>query len=326
MKTKVYVMAGIAFVIGLVLYFTGYALMGFNFKNLPGLGKTSAKHFVASPQTHTLVIRDSNVHIELTSTSDNTLSIDYFENKYNTYSISENDGTLSLHKKTNRRWYHNFMYMPAPDDRMVIHVPENSAMDLKIKTSNNHITGGHVAFNTLTLDTSNGHINLNGADGNAVNASTSNGKITVKDMQVSSEATFHTSNGTIGLEHVSAGADVFCTTSGGKILLEDITGNNISAKTSNGAAALNQIEVTGRVYVKSSNGRIQFENIAFGQELECITSNNSISGIVSGSMGDYSIYSKTSNGSSNLPENMAGGQKMLTFKTSNGNISVDFEE
>ena len=53
-------------------------------------------------------------------------------------------------------------------------------------------------------------------------------------------------------------------------------------------------------------------------------SNSSIIGIVHGSMSDFTIKIKTSNGKSNLPEQFGSGNKKLTASTSNGAINIEF--
>ena len=137
----------------------------------------------------------------------------------------------------------------------------------------------------IRIDTSNGSINVNG-----INAD---------------KLTLDTSNGSVTLSAVSSRSDITIDTSNGKVELSDVTSGQ-------------------RLQAVSSNGKIEFSRIT-ANDIVLETSNGKITGTVSGSVSDYKIHTRTSNGKNNL-NNTQSGEKSLRAITSNGKIEIFFAD
>ncbi len=178
--------------------------------------------------------------------------------------------------------------------------------------------------------------------GGALQVKTSNAKITMQEIRGLSKTFLTSSNAPVNMENCII-EKVKIRTGNAAVILSQINAAEIDAVTSNGHIEVknSQCEKMG---LKSSNASIRMERLTAGKltavtsngklcaegcksdEILLCTSNGSITGTVIGDMHDFAIKSRTSNGSSNLPNTGYTNQKKtLTAETSNGKIRIEFQ-
>ena len=135
-------------------------------------------------------------------------------------------------------------------------------------------------------------------------------------------ARFTTTNGGIRLRDVAAHS-VVAESSNAKIESEGVEGDEVILKTSNGANEARGVTAK-RVKIETRNGHLSVESVA-GDDISLSSSNGGISGTIAGTMADYAITSRTSNGKNNLPP-VSEGKKKLEVRTSNARIDIQFEK
>lgn len=154
---------------------------------------------------------------------------------------------------------------------------------------------------------------------------TKNASIQAENLEDLESLLAETSNAKIILSRVSA-QRMQIKTSNSSISAEDIKGQDFRAKDSNGRVILDRAEFYGTVDVVTSNSPVEVSSLS-GNNIALQTSNAPVRGWISGSMANYNIESRTSNGSNNLPTSMRTGQrKNLKVRTSNGRINLSFSE
>lgn len=308
MKTnKIYVIAAVLLVAGLLLLTGGFAMAGFNPGNLGTGGKYTEKTYETEKKLVSISVEDANTDVEIEASRDGSFHMTYRENEKNHYEITDGGGSLLIVKKSTRKWYDGFFSMDFEKKTLSLSVPADFAGSLTVKTSNNHVS---------VLD-------INASD---VDIRTSNGRIDAEKIGTSGSVGFVTSNGSIDVSDGVIGGDLVCRTSNGKIILEKISCMNAEAETSNSTVSAFSFDSGGRIDLQTSNGRIEVGGIGFGTELYLRTSNGSVRGEIPGSLSGYTVSSRTSNGKNNLPESMKSGDKKITVITSNGDIDMEFSE
>lgn len=100
---------------------------------------------------------------------------------------------------------------------------------------------------------------------------------------------------------------------------------NLTLSTTNEDIILPTFSVTGSISISSNGGNIRFEKLDTGNALSLTVKNGDISGTVIGGYDDFMIQSEVKKGTSNLPNNKEGGEKMLHVSCNNGNISIHFQ-
>lgn len=305
---KIYIIAAIALICGLILLACGFALSGFNLNRLDTTQSYEEKNFVSSGKIKTIIIDDSNTAVKISVSSDDKFRMTYYENDKEYYKINENnDGTLTVQKENNRRWYDYIFNIKLLRSALSARVPADFNGKITVKTSNGTIIYEDVVSADAILKTSNGSIDI-------------------KNIKSSSMLDVHTSNGNISIYSATAAGKVKCETSNGKIELASVECDGLTADSSNGHIALFGVKSAENIELRTSNGWIEYDTSEFGKDLILITSNSDIGGTIAGSINDYAIRSQTSNGRNSLPENAGSGNKTIYVKTSNGDIEIDFAE
>ena len=193
---------------------------------------------------------------------------------------------------------------PAPTVELFL--PPDALVDLLAHTGNCSIkVNGMNALCDTDLKTSNSRIALKKVACLRLEAKTSNARIVLDRVNSRQGISCTTSNGRIESVQTQSGGSVILTTSNSRITAEETSaGEELRLTTSNSGIEVNGVSAA-RLTLKSSNG--------------------GISGVLPGRRSDWAIQSHTSNGSNSLPKNQPG-PKPLTVHTSNGSISLRFEE
>lgn len=118
------------------------------------------------------------------------------------------------------------------------------------------------------------------------------------------------------------------TTTNAGIKCQNVNADNLYINTTNGGIKLKDVEATEAIKAETTNSSIKIEKIN-ADIVDLESSNGSVKGIMSGSILDYRISSKTSNGQNSLPTKFQAdkeGLKILKIRTSNAKIDVEFEK
>ena len=99
---------------------------------------------------------------------------------------------------------------------------------------------------------------------------------------------------------------------------------NLTLSTTNEDVTLPALAVAGSVSISSTEGDITFESLDVGSALTLRSKNGDISGAVAGSYDDFAIQTDVKKGESNLPDEKAGGDKILTVSSNNGDVQIAF--
>ena len=180
--------------------------------------------------------------------------------------------------------------------------------------------------------------------GARLEAATSNARILAEDITFAQAVKLTTSNAFIQAENVNCAQQLTCTTSNSRIVMNDVNVDGARLSTSNGRITLDDMIVRGGLTAVNSNGSIKISDCQIGgalnattsngaievaesacPELTLKTSNGSIGGTLKGKREEYTVVSRTSNGSNQLGS-FGEGEKKLTAITSNASITLKFAE
>ncbi len=295
---------GIIFAAGLIIFFIGFAAARFDIAKISTKQKFVQKSYVCDNAVNSITVDDKDIPVSIGISQDDKIHITYYENDKEHYQIS-NDGGLVVKKVMNMKWYDYVFNINFQEVVLTVQIPQNYEGKIKLSTDNGKITATGITVDNF-------------------NASTSNGSIELRSVKSANDIKLYTSNGSITLNDVSAVGDINASSSNSGIQFRNVNGNTTEMKTSNGDISIQYVSVKSGVTAQTSNGSLRLEKVDTENLLNLQTSNGSISGSVLGKIADFSITSKTSNGSNNLPENMASGSKKLSAINSNGRIDIDF--
>lgn len=288
MKTsKLYIIAAMLLITGVVLSFIAFAITGFRADRLSSQGESTSATYISKTDIKNIVIDDSNTAVTVVTSPDDKIHVTYYTNDKQKYSISETDSaTLEVTKVSNYKWYDYIFNIQFNSYDLTIAIPSDYQGDFNADTSNGGVYIQKAHFKNLDIDTSNGRIELENIKADSFRCKSSNARIILNQIDISSGIDCQTSNGKIELGRVKADS----------------------------------------IRCKSSNAQILLEQVDVRSALNCDTSNGRIEGMVVGKQSDFSITSDTSNGSNSLPKRTTEGSKSMIMDTSNAKINITFTE
>jgi len=305
-SNRLLIVAAVFLLLGIVLGLAGFAMADFDPHVLSSGGNLQEKSYFSSSRVTGIEVDIQNTRVKLEPSYDNKVHLTYYENDVLYYTVKESeDGRLTVTMNDQMKWYDYVFNIENVYYEFTIAIPDNYAGDIRLKTSNGDVDISDTKAGNLTLITS-------------------NSRITSENLTVAGDMKLDNSNGKISVSDVIVNGGITCETSNSEISLSGSAGESISAKNSNGAIVLNNLTAREELIAETSNSDISMDSVSAGASIVCNTSNGSIEGDIFGKLSDFTVSAKTSNGSSNLPTHMEGGDKKLELKTSCGNISVDF--
>lgn len=262
------------------------------------------ENYVATSHHESINIESDNDNIEIISTDAPNISVKFYANDKEIYTIDETNG-FTMTKEWNYEWYEYMLFFGEIKIKaMVISVPLNYTGDINVHTTNGKITVRDLTVNTIDI-------------------STYNGVIDMENIVADDDVSVSTSNGMVEMTNVVTEGNIDIDTSNGMTYIIDCEASGIDVESNNGIISANNL-VSSDLIIKTSNGKIILTDIKFSSSAVLKTSNGSISGTIAGDIIDFNITSKTSNGNNNLPSNQGGGSIDLSVNTSNGKIDIEF--
>lgn len=289
---------------GVLVFICGFAAAGWDIRRMSTEPPFEEKTLTLPAETQILEIKDRNVPITVAPSGDAEIHITYFTNENVFYTIKE-DTHFIMQKKTDFQWYDGFFNVSFASPRLTILLPEGFAGELQLQTSNHKITLQNISAGKLHLKTS-------------------NDTIWAESVAVKGNAELITTNAKISVSALSAGKRLLCKTKNNPVQLKDVHTGDVEVYTTNDAVLLQQVTASGTVDVKTTNDTIELHALAAGEAIRLSSTNDPIRGDIKGEAKDFSIYTHTTNGKSNLPDALELGEKTLEIFTTNADIAVEF--
>ncbi len=300
------------------------------------------KSYDTTTEITSVVLDTENAKVVLERSEDEHIHIRYDESEKEPYTVTEEDGVLTIVKESQSSWFNFGISFTSPE--VSISLPEieyslisltttNSkvissiplqATEFTCENSNASITLENLQSETLTIATSNATIAVSGSDCGNTNISTTNAEITVAgsscdSLFVSSE------NAKIVVDGSDCGSTKIMTTNA-SITLSGTATDALTIGNENGAIELDGCTVSGVADISTVNGNITASNTALLQGGTVTDTNGKIVLSLIGNRNDYLISTESTNGSVNIGENSAGGNILLQLSNANCSISAEFEE
>ncbi|MBR5110781.1 MAG: DUF4097 family beta strand repeat protein [Clostridia bacterium] len=274
--------------------------------------------------------------IRVTACEGNDLTLTYYTCDNDPYELNLDDGVLALEKLSYKKMdISRFTFAvldgiikmrwskPAPTVELLL--PRNALVSLTAHASNASVkVSGCQALVEAELKTSNSRIEAGDLSCVRLNCVSSNGRLVLTNITSRQYMSCKTSNSRIVANDLKSKGDMQLTTSNGHIEGHSLqSAGNLQLITSNSGILAEDCAAKGELRMTTSNGKLETWR-SQGASIQLRTSNASIRGGIPGTMSDWRIESRTSNGKNSLPKQQ-DGFKPLTVSTSNGSIDLHFE-
>lgn len=262
----------IAICVALGLIFLALVCSNFNWKRFSLKPESKLVEVTFDPNLITeMDVKTINEAINIKSSSDNKIHISYYESEIETYQITKQNGTLSVHYENLQSGLDQFLstfrygilQFDWLDRDLTIYLPETYQKTLNVKDTNGSVTVEAISLNELQLNSVNGSLKVNNSNMETLNMKSTNGAIQVEESDTKN-VILKSTNGSIKFLN-SSGTNMNLNTTNGSIkasLIGDQKEYNIKVSKVNGSSNIdNQVSYTDQQLVVSSiNGSI---NITF---------------------------------------------------------------
>lgn len=137
------------------------------------------KNYTSEEAVTSIEVEVRDREIEVVSSNDDKVYIDYFESEKEFYNISVADGKLVIKAEVSKEWTDFVGTKPSKDYRkIIIKVPSQVLDSLSIITTNENISVTDLNVKDVTLNSNGGNIVLDKLGANAFDLNVKNGNLT----------------------------------------------------------------------------------------------------------------------------------------------------
>lgn len=249
------------------------------------------KSFQAS-QMKELNFDMSSTDVEVVGSADtDKVVIKYPESKKQSYSITEENGKVTITEKHDRIF--NFFRFDI------------DFFNLKKWTI-------QIVLPVDSLET----LTLNGASGD----------VDISKLVIKKNLALSLRSGDVYLQDTTVAGETSVRLSSGEIELTNIVSKDLYLKATSGDLDVERVIVANQSTMEVTSGDIVLSQFKAGQNTDLSTTSGDISGSLVGRMIDYTIQSKVTSGDNSLPQHLEGGSKQLRVEATSGDITIRFDQ
>ena len=262
--------------LGLITFFAGFAMAGFDFKKLTR-EKIDKKSYTTDADIDIINIESNISDVIIKKSTDGSCRIDYSESKNIKIDISVSDGVLKIKEKDKRKWYDyisNINFYCA-DRKITVYLPEDVYESVTVSSDTGDLgiysipvngkikftsdTGDTTIYNLscddVVIDTDTGDVDMDTVRCNNIKVRVDTGDIVFTDVIAAGELNADTDTGDVEFKDCDAETIVVRTDTGdieGTLLSEKI----IIAKTDTGDVKVPESLTGGACKLTTDTGDI----------------------------------------------------------------------
>ena len=286
-----------------------------------------------------IIINANEADITLYQSEDGFARVIADESNRVKYSVTVNDGTLSIEIFDQRKWYDYIsilstaqtigVYLPASEYASLtmnsstgdVTVPNDfnfGSVDIKVSTAEVSFTAS--VDQNLKIKASTGDILANGIAAGTIDFSATTGNIIASDIICDADFISAISSGDHRITGVRCGGKMDVTSSTGKTYLTDITCKNFISEANTGDISLDRVIAEENICIERSTGDVSF-NGCDAAELTIKTSTGSVVGTL---LSDKIFITHTNTGDIDVPRGTSGG--ICDITTTTGDIESSIKD
>lgn len=288
--------AGISILVGLFLIFTGLLMVSFDFSRLSTADFETNTYEIAE-DFQSIHIQTNEHNITLQPSADGSCRLICTDSDRVTHSMAVENGTLTVRRTDNRRWYqHIGIYLGEDDELSVtLFLPKDRYDALYAKSVSGDITlPDGFSFAELELTSTSGEIMVQSSSASKLSVSTVSGDIE--------------------LSGTTAQTLTVCSTSG-ETDLSRLTAESLRVQTTSGDQELQELQIAGPAELETTSGEVALKDtLANSVQIQ------TVSGDIALKNADASAFTvKTGSG---WVEGTLRSGKLFTVHTTSGSIRV----
>ena len=263
-------------------------------------------------------IKLSTSSLKFEPSTDGTTKVVCVERKKEYHDVSVIDNKLSIQFHNDLKWYERIFIFDWQPRKVTVYLPAKAYGDLNVKSSTGSITiPSDFSFNSLNAKLHTGSLNFNCNVTTLTKAEASTGSIRLNNM-TTSELNVKVSTGSIVMKNVEVTTDATFKASTGSTVLENFKAENVTATSSTGGVRLTDTLINTHVQIKCDTGSVKLER-SDAETLDIETDTGSINvNLLTTKIFD----AKSGTGSVNVPNASTWSGGVCRLKTNTGSIKA----
>ncbi|QWB95941.1 DUF4097 domain-containing protein [Mycoplasmatota bacterium] len=237
---------------GLALIAIGFAI-GASFTSVFAGLSSNDDYTLEDTETYSETLSDivldlETRNVEITSTTDDFISIDYYSKEDDTWLFDFNRGVLEITQDEPSGIFNWFSWTLPTSNYLdvIITIPEAYSFDVDVKTNTGDISLENFdALGDISLVTDTGSVSVELIDAVSLYLESDTGSLKVKDVNADEDITLDTSTGSADIENTTC-ESLSVDLSTGSIDIDDVVANKIDLDTNTGSIDVEGINLTNR--------------------------------------------------------------------------------
>lgn len=304
--------AAIMVAAGIVSVISAAVWLGFDFAKMNTVQFKTATHTVNQSFT-SISIEAMDCDVEFYPSDGGKCEVKCDENEKVKHTVSVKDGTLTVKRQDNRRWYERIgIYGNSPT--LSVYLPKAEYKSLEVKSLSGDIyVPNFLAFASADIQTASGDISYEGNTSENLYLKSMSGDLNIDGVKPDKLAV-QTTSGDIKISHADVKESIKVKAVSGEAELENIKGQSISVNSTSGDITFSDTVMSGEIRAESVSGNITLK----GCDAATLDF-KSTSGDIEGSLLSDKIFTAdTKSGDVDVPNSTSGGK--CTISTVSGNI------
>lgn len=289
-----------------------------------GSGTQNSRSFTAEG-VREIIITELYADVELCPSDDGQIHVSAEERDNFYCEMSLSDGKLRIERKSSGINV-GFGLDTNELSTLRVCVPADIACGLDVENSYGDITVSDLSFGEVELDTSLGDVSFENISCKKAQLDSSYGGVLAQNVECAGDLSAQADMGAVLVDNVHAGLKLEAESDCGSVTVCDSSARELELSSDMGDVGVFDTTAQDRAELDCSCGSIEFRALSVGREIEIENDMGSVEGTLAGSINDYSIESKASLGSNNLPGQLRLGEISLKVFTDCGSIDISFEE
>lgn len=270
---KITLVSIVSLIIGVILLFSGMALMGFDFKNFSTV-KPEVNTYEITESFENISVAVDTANVRFAKSQDEKCTVVCKENARTKHSVSVTDGTLTVQHESQLKWYEFIgiftekqcvtLYLPQTayacltlaTDTGDVEMPSSFTFQTAaVATDTGDITWNATVENSLSLAVDTGDIEINGASATTLTVESNTGDVELSNVECKT-LSVKVDTGDVECENVIALEKISVETDTGNVELNDCDAAELWIKTDTGD--VNGRLLTDKQYIyKTSTGKVR---------------------------------------------------------------------
>lgn len=266
----------------------------------------------------------SSADVTVTPSEDDMIHISYNNTEDNYFEFKEKDGSITLTQKGNRVFLFWSINLEDAESEVTLSIPMEHDGSLNINGASSDISISDIDITEgMGIYSVSGEISILNCKSKTLETGSTSGEIDLAALETDSIKASSVSGG-LNLSDISGSIPVTLASTSGEVYAENVNTKNLGIETISGEITLKNVDGL-KASLSTTSGGAELAGADF-TEIKFKTVSGEISGTVSGSAEDYTVYTDTVSGSDSLSSHKGSGDRTLDFSSVSGSFDVGFEK